>query len=67
MLKKSAQTRKRRIAETRGLRGIGLEGGFAAFVVADADGFVDAADEDLSVADAASAGCAFNGFNDFVL
>ncbi len=30
-----------------------LQGGFSALVVADADGFFDAADEDFSVADAA--------------
>jgi len=35
--------------------GMGLERGFAAFVVADANGFVDAADEDFAVADAAGA------------
>jgi hypothetical protein len=33
-----------------------LERVFAALVVADADGFVDAADEDFAVADAAGAG-----------
>jgi len=43
-----------------------LEGGFAAFVVADADGFFDAADEDLAVADATGAGCGADGVDGFV-
>jgi hypothetical protein len=38
-----------------------LERCFAAFVVADADGLVDAADEDFAVADAAGAGGAADG------
>ncbi len=40
-----------------------LEGGFAAFVVADADGFIDLADEYLAVADTAGAGRAYDGLN----
>ncbi len=44
----------------------GLEGGFAVFVVADSDGFVDAGDEDFAVADFAGAGCADDGGDGFV-
>jgi len=44
----------------------GLEGGFASLVVADADGFVDAADEDFAVSDAAGAGRAENGLDGLV-
>jgi len=40
-----------------------LERGFAAFVVADADGLVDPADEYLSIANAAGARCADNRLN----
>jgi len=44
----------------------GSEGGFAALVVADADGFVDAADEDFAVTDAACAGRTEDGFDSLV-
>src|ERR1700691_3614624 len=59
------------IAHLRGIRHRSgsrcLEGGFTAFVVADADGFVDAADEDFPVADAAGAGGADDGLNGLLL
>ena len=44
-----------------------LQGSFAAFVVADADGFVNAADEDFAVADAACAGGGDDGLHGFLL
>jgi hypothetical protein len=43
-----------------------LKGSFATLVVADADGFVDAADEDFAVADVAGACGVEDGPDDFL-
>ncbi len=44
-----------------------LDGGFSALVVADADGLVDAADEDLAVADVAGTGGSEDSFDHLIL